>query len=1319
MTICKNPALKKSVKQWINLMEDMTSSKDVLDDLTKKINEIEAKYIRPLPQLNLPILDIPDLLDIKVWDKDLKDLNYIYKQSNKAIDLYLDTKQTTAAWVISHYDNAIVDEINVFNSFINDWQSLWNKNTRHWEIINKFLIKSWLSRNAADELEKNMHNNIYSSIRTVRKDWKLVTEFNKWYTIKQLESIDDSEKDIFKSKNKWYLDRVIDNIKWEAESWSLEWFDFNRLEELLDNYRMDVIEPSLWVLDKARSKIWGKALLDTDYFKFKWQSHESFFKDLVNSFTWDPQFVFKYKVFKWKEDKLLTLEWHFKRQYIKNFWIPEESKKAKIYNEIKSDARKVYNSLLDRSESNWLIKFIKNTQWLVYQLKLWMLSWWLAHLSMWAQLASNVMEMSSIFRHITDQDLIEAKRLDERLWWIWEDAYMNGNWFERERLDNTYVAKLWQSILNKWKQWIRTLVDKMPQSTIDKLAKWWWIESKYVKDRIANQVEIYVADPMVLDALQDESRKIAAFYKVSKKFGTSVDEIWENTLRSLVREEYGKLWWAVMSTSPIYRETRFTMLDPSKTWYWIINPMMASFRFLKWWAISKSLSLWEATLNWMKAIEHSAWFWKINNDLANVYYKEFVSHYTHLASAIFDSMSLYAKFEKYNHDNQEKHVNSQAFIEWATNQIVWLQIFAWQELNNLLWFASWDLTAEQQWTKLTYEFLQKATWWLKIAWFPIVMQQHLKMNPWDYEWAVMAARSKLLWGIFRFGKTINDDYLYEWIYSQDPMSLFMVNPRTNEQISIWKWYDEVTKNLDYIEWKKANLWMWIMNLFSSYISPSDFYIQDKKVQSLIQKITQDKWLRWLMNNSATEFNLKSIYDYNPLLIWDLYKNLWYIWQWDLINKDITKKLSSSDRIKWGNISFDLMDKFMTDLYKEWWMTYEWIQNTSDKYSVTEWYAKILHIANTKDPQKVKYILPYLIQKDFKSSVSTFYKSNKRKPTEEEYNYIKLKSIENRLPLFDANNEAKQELIHTYMNTKPEIYEWLDKKLGTNLMYKVNAHLDNMLLQTQNLKESWTNVKYLTSRYRTNLWFMIPKTEQWKEIYAKYVLNSLSTLAKSPIPEKDRVARQAAMLLWMTKEWSDILSDNKKFESLSHDAKVQLANWYYKVHWDMDKYSSETVSNMIWWWKKSSWYKSSYRNSSLYRRNFSKSKSQYWSWQRPWFSKQMPSRIPSSLWPYINANPHSIVHASIRNNPWIHRQLMFSLPRAISKLRLNVMFNSFISGKLFNQMSHTWTYPRKKTLYTNKKKIKYSATHKTKPLKKNRPGKISINPEWASAVEFVK
>jgi len=66
MTICKNPKLKKSIKQWINLMEDMTSSKDVLDDLTKKINEIEAKYIRPLPQLNLPILDIPDLLDIKV-----------------------------------------------------------------------------------------------------------------------------------------------------------------------------------------------------------------------------------------------------------------------------------------------------------------------------------------------------------------------------------------------------------------------------------------------------------------------------------------------------------------------------------------------------------------------------------------------------------------------------------------------------------------------------------------------------------------------------------------------------------------------------------------------------------------------------------------------------------------------------------------------------------------------------------------------------------------------------------------------------------------------------------------------------------------------------------------------------------------------------------------------------------------------------------------------------------------------------------------------------------------------------------------------------
>ena len=299
-----------------DLLWDIESHNITFKNLKAKLANIEAKHIAAFPKIELPIIDMPDILPIKIGDKELKDLDILHRSSSKVINLFLDSKWTTWASLINHYDNTIVDEINVLNSFSDKWPLLVSRYTNQMVRVKKFLLKQWLSKEVAEKMEHDINSLVYSSTKSVPGEWGwLESKFNFWYRQSELAWVAEADLDLFEKNNKWYVNFLLDKIKQNNRAVELEWFDYDKFEVMMEEFSTWVVKESLELMDKARKMIWSK---DPDHFKFKWEWwHATFFKDLTNSFMWDPQFVFKYKVYKKGTSPQWSIEWHFIREWIK------------------------------------------------------------------------------------------------------------------------------------------------------------------------------------------------------------------------------------------------------------------------------------------------------------------------------------------------------------------------------------------------------------------------------------------------------------------------------------------------------------------------------------------------------------------------------------------------------------------------------------------------------------------------------------------------------------------------------------------------------------------------------------------------------------------------------------------------------------------------------------------------------------------------------------------------------------------------------------------------------------------------------------------
>ena len=1099
---------------------------------------------------------------------------------------------------------------------------------KEWDRVRSELKKQWLGINDIDTEIIELDTHVYKHIKYDKDGYVFNKETYKedikqLYTHKWKEYLNDTNKNTLLSSLDVLSKQFEDITVW-----------LNKLNDFYKDTWWYKIEPS-----------------------YKWFNTQ-FVKDVLWLFTWDLQFEFRRR---WiiknhheSDTKWVRRQKDWQRQFIKYMkekaeakWIPPKQIKEKRL-------RQIYNYIYKRDES-MLLRIIKNLQWAYYHTAYQSTSvmlWWLWHVNALTQIIWNTLEVNAVNK-MNPLDAEESNKLIDYFKLYWEDTVAQWQWQEYWMQD----TKVW-----KFQAGISELLKWATEKTMQK----YWSTYKVTQLKMWNIVDSFISEPLLaVDMLNDWARRIAAMWTVMRSlwFKNAGDMIKyakestrnKDTISALFYDKYNEIWGWVISTSPIYRETIFTVWESTAA-----QIFQSMFRLLNWWWLHKAATAGNKVM-WLWQAVHLTMKWDI--EWAKILYKEFYDYATVNMINLWLAAAFAARIEKYDHSWEEEKVNIDQLTKELLNNYTAIDILIWRELDNWKlseWYDAptrawvttlWLLKHMTRFLKANggsqalwaYKAMIQDVWWFETSTFMKYFYQALQNS---IQWYTRKIQWMIEWNIM--------DEMY-WDNNLSLLGLWI--PTRLEQVQLDK--SKVNKIV-----QQKHQWAFaVWNVLMDHIEPT--YMNNEVIRNTYEKLKNDKALHkitewWIGLNW---YNIRDLMLDEWKLDWvevnELYKQLitynkvWY--EFD----EKGRKVQS-----WWKKYDQKMDDIITSMLNDMWYTKEsFITDKNRNESLWKlmviadqmWYPDIKwkHL-----PSFIADQMLYKAKTEYAKSIWTQYKNL----NESDIMPLKAKVLDqmSREWLLNLNKENFWIVLDRHLQKNHwDIIDNLNKMWSSK---QFQDYMKWMLISTHNLKDWDTNSRFLNSWFSSMFkWYAsLYNYDVWgtgktkldkldKEILAKQAIKAYRLIRNSNQPEKEKTAKLAAMLYGMNEATHDLLKDNNEFNNLTRESKRMLTSMLYQTNSDLIAMDWDSVYNSF----NKSWYKK-----KSYSSYFNKwSKSGYWSWPRPWFSKQFPE-----IWKMLQWKEVPRAYKEILNNfakpTWVIQYTNFP---AIREVRL------WIARELFRDL----------------------------------------------------
>lgn len=1251
--LSKIPERSDVLKQLDN---DLKEVEDLLND-----NEFDISYvtqeIQSWKQYEIDTLDINEELDINpTWLINALNELSVKKEQLKNIRKNIKSTQSSLTKNFENIEaktaakedfNKVLTQKEIWETYLNKldityniWKTEYKELSvnikRMWDV--ETLLKQWVMTKMSDVLAKYMPDAIAKMNKARALFWNEARNIKRIY-------VDYHTKFEKEVKDKWLIKwsdkEYLKLLKWNVKQFYVQnkdWYFFDTdwyladIEKKLagkfnDKYLTDIekelIRNSAIDFDKkilvhladwlTRMDLYYK---DQWWYKINYSSDLSkvFFDDLLQSFTWDLEFQFRRT---WKLTKLWNYEDNFvsaRKEF--NTMFKEASQESWVrYNQ--NDVDKIFDITFYKKEDSIILKIMKELQAVDYFLKYqtwWALLWLTSHIAWITQIPWNAIEVISWTRRLWDTK--DVNSIIDWLWLHWEDTFAVWQWLEND-LSNTFARRFQKTI----SVWIKDSVDKIGWKFFSK--------DKLLLQKIWNAIDTWVTEPLFfVDWLIDiPRRQAAAQYVMDAYWVKNKKELSEILLTSadkdkfetLFYKKYNEMWWSVISSAPIYRENKLTVVNSQKSAYAVKKLFVWMYKYLNGWSISKITTMAEKAYMSIDAI-------KLYNRWDKVWAKqmmtEYINYTTSLMSNIAMAVWLAVKFEQYDRVDWDEEIDNWAFITNITNNLVSLEILFDREIENILW-VEWD-SFQNRMAVTTLELLKHVTRQMQIFKAPATIANRMEtLDEWIFE-ATYNWLQSIVWTYMRNAHWLNIGNIYENNLQNDNIALF------------WYWmWDRLDKSISKIQQAKTSskidsIWYTgsMLDMFFNYFTAQ--YIWNEWIQKWVNKMLADENIRALYNDWIS----KNWYDLDLLMLtnWQLdnkyIEDLWnsmivYQWVWTMFDASWRKIKADPEKL-YNNQMDDIITK---QLELIWYSKEDFLNRPKSR---TEALQKLFYeVWQDKIPElSTQHLTAYIAnnkykeyQDAYKESIWITYSDKYNLWAEEQFliKYRTLKDLEWSW-ILNANKLNLQVVswLHVEKNDA-ELHKFL---LDSRANSWLQDYMDWLLLSTQNLKDWDTNAKYLTSKYAKALkwinWFYsqskwyVPASSDSVEMMTNATLTFIREIVNSSQPWKEQTAKIAAALTWLDTAWWNMLRDNEVFNLLTIPAQRQLMSWVYKAHNELDTYDANSVSNYpasatsSWKWKSFSNY---------FRKWMS---SWYMSWARPWFWSQFPA-----IKEFVNSNPKSV------------------------------------------------------------------------------------------------
>jgi hypothetical protein len=1267
-----NQTKDKWTKELMKKIEnELEQSKIELNNLKSKeaesVNISETKYINPnindynitLPTLNKELIELDPNDFGAILDSQLSTMKWadsfvkirVSRFFDKYLPQYMNIYNNIRDYLnLTEVPKAMADYIRHVNEpyIINNWKWIWAIFKKSWiSDINKYITVINKSIISSDEEWFFLRPNIDNIISTLKRE----LEWKPWEQL-----VIDSSKwwnlDLFKKELEDYIDTVVNPVI----------RTLNKIEEI---YKYNIAERYKWIegtliLDilEAHKSNWDFAL------KLYWFHDKEKFEKHIYETTdlWKPWFM-------WAINK-----WHIRLMMDQLF-----------------------------KKSDWIDTMTSFLKWFHYQMTYWTLSTlftgnWLV--TWWAQLIPNYMEVRSYMR-ANNVNLQEAVKAMSSYWFLSSESVIKfWTWLQKDVNENNIIDWLFTKTLN---------------------ALW----NKYPKENLATWLlHLTVTNPLwAWDYPIENLRKITAISQTMQdhwiknfaELDRLVKKHWQRFLwefRSRVNQRYAESWGGVVSSSSIYRDTIFSSFH-----HYVdipgINVVMKMLSktiwYLMWWAYHKAAVIVEKE-SLILSIPNQLVKW--NYWLAKKHLDDWFKYNMMLWDYITNWLWLYFKFAKFDEDQNER-ISFNEFNRSFNNVVVSFEILLDRRIS------AWNTADKHGWTfwdKLKYTTYSEINNILRLVSqerFRKMVYQHYELSKIKWEQDIMSSIKFAMNSMYTWYQRFN------WITAADDIYNTQQSKWSTWILLVW-WLTDEEENFKELMWSKMYASFkdkWAMTKFQTRIfwwewSDPMYSISTQIAKEIKEKLVQDENIRkliswWILWTWEDDFNLE-------LLLWKKGESM-NEEQLNNLNEIYFKSLRNYTfqryNTTWQKIDTSYMWKYQTQLM------------TSINKALKDDWTSLEELVLLKDtnPQlmidkmiklETEHWIPHPIM--ISMYLDTM-KNNKWKEarklkwenlTPQEWAAIEKDILLNNQDILNLNWDFIFDVIEQYSANK--YWEELDKYVEVfwkNTWFALQDALDilNRSYIIWKVITEDTSVTKLHSKYSLAFKW-IPSNEMWVSMLNDF-LQWVEDLPN--LDSKQKLANQAAAIMWANKALSNLLSDNDRYLEISAPARKLLANWMYKISKDSIDFDENNLMQELnkaeAWYIKRSWARFNqfpYQSSSV--------------WRRPNFSQQFkPIRdMMPNVMNDISSNPEEYIRQkapNYYNQAWIlwFNPMKNEKMREFIKLKLQTLFQWYESRWIISQREIDKTQSQKIRL--KKAKAPKKKDIKSNLKKPSKPKRTWLNP----------
>jgi len=1241
----------------LELTELEKNFEDIKKELSTRVEEIQLanslkEDFKITPEEQNLKLDYFNDIDItfQMWERDITDLKW---NINFALDFHQIMQNGLHLTNISALDYYVEWlSANLYLAKDLYWRQglmISETKTKLDEDLLKYMKKQWVDLKIVDNITQKINMKIKHNV-----EWTTYQEY-KDFTFNSNQFLEEVETMLTKSETL--------NDMWNNQD------VLNYFREYTKTYNEKIVIPSikgLQAMNESLKEVWWYKV---EYSKYSPQ----FIKDLIWMFNWDLTFEFRRRMYRnasWELVNVLKTEATQQKDFLDFI-----KQSAKDNNARYSDrrAKQLYNALFVKADS-WMVKFIKELQWLHYAWSYQFASLtlgWTWHIAWMTQILGNTLELIAWARMLWGKTSDANKGLKD-LWLLAEDLSLKGQWLERQQMSETISWKI-QAWVSRW----IISASRTAAKAIMKLLK---VNDDLLAERIARVIDTWITEPLyATDLIQEIPRKQVALMLTARELWyKSVNDLVANTVsaidkervRTLFYRRHSELWGWVISTMPILRETAFTSYAQDATKAEKIFKSL--YKYLNGWSFMKTATMAERSFGLIEAMKHIR---NGKSHLAKPLIREFMDYYSALWMNIWIATWIAVKFSKYNDTEDLESVDPREFVMEATNVFIALQILFERERNNIINWVEWD-TMQSRMALTTIDFLEYIT-------------RIFKANPIKI-WVTTKERMEVMdeWFMTAFYKSLQSSFssYNRWAFWTSIQSMYADQEAWWMTDSLWLFYWSQTK-FEQLKWdafksKKAaridSVWLvWsVIDTLMNYVKPN--YFASEAMQKVFSDIMEDEEIKKLYNIwlSSEWYDLDNLmmrgWRLDMDLTQELYKQLiTYQNVWQYLDETWNKKLSWTSQLY-----NEKYNKMITNLLLETWVTVnDFFNHPIDRSPALQ---KLFYLAQEKEIPELstKYLTSYILEQQY-SEMSRAVRKNKwtwSTLTQEEDAMIKRKILQDAQNtwLLDLNLENHQKVL--WLHTEYFHEESLKTIMWAKWKWMLMDYMDALMISTHNLKQWDTSAKVLTSKYarwlswllnfysESSWWYVTPSATAIN-IQTESALNMIKVIQDSTLDNKAKIVRTAALLTWLNDASWNMLENNELFKQLTLPAQKQLISWIYKTNKDLQDYDSNSIAN----YQTNSTFSSS--NRWKYFPNFFKKNSGSWyaSWARPWFSNQFPNMPQYMQGKSVPQNFERIATWFLPKNNIQFRALEFPASRAITMYYIQQTVDNIVSQPAPNRI----------------------------------------------------